>query len=69
MLHAHLGHRSVSLVVMNRPPDKSSAPPLAPTSGAQQRQAPDLPRMPLLQNTRQMQYVALHPINKNYHTH
>ena len=48
----------------NKPPDKSCALPLAPTVVAQQRQAPHLPRMPLLQTTRRMQYVALNPINK-----
>jgi len=53
---------------MNRPPDKSSALPLAPTGGAQQRQAPHLPRMLLLQRTRQTQ-SALRSINKKQHKH
>lgn len=53
----------LSLVAdMNRPPDKSSDLPLAPTSGAQQRQAQCLPRMLLLQITRQTRCGT--PLNK-----
>ncbi len=52
----------LSLVAnMNRPPDKLSALPLVPTSGAQQRQALHLPRMLLLQTTRQ---ICGTPLNK-----
>ena len=46
----------------NRPPNKSSALPLAPTGGAQQRQAPHLPRTLLLPRTCRMQ-SALRSIN------